>query len=211
MNRRRSAFWWVAAALTWIGVVAVGLAALMDYDNQPGTLARAPEQWPSDSRITRAVDRPTLVMLAHPRCDCTRASLVELHELLARLPEKPRTVIVFIKPGRTGAEWEQSGLWRQANGIQGITVMRDDLGAEARRFGVETSGQTLLYAPDGHLLFSGGATGARGKVGDNVGRATLLSLLSGASASGSSTPVFGCPLFGPGDVDSHSSEHAHGV
>ena len=52
-------------------------------------------------------------------------------------------------------------------------MLRDDDGAEARRFGAETSGQTLLYDARGALAFSGGITGARGHAGDNAGRASL--------------------------------------
>jgi hypothetical protein len=211
MITRFAAGRWAIAGVLWLALVCVGLAALMDYDNRPGAPANAPYAWPADTRIVRATDGPTLVMLAHPRCDCTRASLGELSELLARAERKPRTLIVFIKPGRTGVAWEQSDLWRLANAIPGVSVVRDDSGVEARRFGVETSGQTMLYDADGRLLFSGGATGSRGKPGNNVGRTTLLALLNGEAPPTSSTPVFGCPLFGPGDTDHSAGAHPHGV
>jgi len=73
--------------------------------------------------------------------------------------------------------------------------LRDDDGLEATRFGVITSGQTVLYDPSGALLFSGGITGARGHAGDNAGRASLVSLLNQGKTDLSSTSVFGCPLF----------------
>src|SRR5688572_13616042 len=139
MIKRLAAGRWAIAGLLWMVLVCVGLAVLMDYDNRPGAPADAPGAWPAQSRLARATDGPTLVMLAHPRCDCTRASLSELAELLARAERKPRTLIVFIKPGRTGADWEQSALWRQASAIPGVSLLRDDAGIEARRFGVETS------------------------------------------------------------------------
>ncbi|HXT69595.1 MAG TPA: hypothetical protein VN700_07560 [Vicinamibacterales bacterium] len=210
MKRTRIVGAVAAAGVLWLGVVAVGLAALMDYDNRPGNPAHAPLQWPAGSRLSRTNEAPTLVMLAHPRCDCTRASLGELAELLAQAQRKPRVLVVFIKPGRVGPAWEQSELWRIASGIPGVTVVRDDEGIEARRFGVETSGQTLLYDVGGRLLFSGGATGSRGKPGNNVGRATLLALLNGEPPPTNSTPVFGCPLFGPADAPEPEGAHAHG-
>ena len=210
MNRR-AVVTGAAAGLLWLTVVSVGLTALMDYDTRPGLPARAPVMWPADSRIERASDRPTLVMLAHPRCDCTRASLGELAELLARAESRPRTYVVFIKPGRTGVNWEQSAVWQAARAIPGVTVLRDDEGVEAQRFGVETSGQTMLYDTRGYLMFSGGDTAARGKAGDNIGRASVLSILNGHAPSTTSTPVFGCPLFGPGDKDSHAGAHANGL
>jgi len=210
MTRRRVAIGFVAGGTLWLAVVGVGLATIMEYDNRPGAAAHAPMRWPADSRLARAADRPTLVMLAHPRCDCTRASLGELAELLAHVRSRPRVIVVFIKPGRVGPEWEKSTLWQLAAEIPGVTVARDDQGLEARRFGVETSGQTLLYDAEGGLLFAGGATGARGKAGNNAGRSALVSLLNGERPATASTPVFGCPLFGPADATEPEGVHIHG-
>jgi hypothetical protein len=185
----------VVAIAVWLGSAGTGLYWLMAYDNTPGAGADAPVAWPADTALTRDPAAPTLVMLAHPRCDCTRASLGELAELLARVKFKPRTFVVFIKPGGTASGWEQSGTWEQAKAIPGVTVVRDDDGAEARRFGVHTSGQTLLYDARGALLYSGGTTGSRGKPGENAGRADLVALVDGARRSRATRPVFGCPLF----------------
>jgi hypothetical protein len=186
---------WAAAFTLWLGSAGTGLFWLMAYDNTPGAIADAPASWPAESALTRDPAAPTLVMLAHPRCDCTRASLGELEELLARVKVKPRTFVVFIKPGGVGSGWEQSGTWERAQQIPGVTVVRDDDGAEARRFGVHTSGQTLLYDAGGQLLYSGGTTGSRGKSGDNAGRADLVALVDGARRPRATRPVFGCPLF----------------
>jgi hypothetical protein len=181
----------------------------MGYDTRPGAPAEAPLIWPHASRVSLASDRPTLIMLAHPRCDCTHASLSELAELLARATQRPRAYVVFIKPPKTGAAWEHTAGWIQAASIPGVEVLRDDNGDEARRFGVQTSGQVMLFLPDGRLAFSGGTTSARGKTGLNIGRTTLLDLLDGRPASTFTTPVYGCPLFGPGDAAEPSGAHAH--
>ena len=77
--------------------------------------------------------------------------------------------------------------------------MRDDDGAEARRFGVETSGQTLLYDARGALIFSGGITGSRGHAGENAGAAALAALLTRGAAAQRGADVFGCPLFAAGE------------
>jgi hypothetical protein len=216
---RWSAFWKAGIGILWVGAVATGLSLLARYDNKPGEAARAPSGWPAASRIARDPIRPTLVMLAHPRCTCTRASLAELTEVMTRAAVRPRAYVVFIKPGGVAADWEMTDLWNTASAIPDVTVLRDDEGIEAARFGAATSGQTFLYAPDGHLLFSGGTTGARGHAGDNMGRATILAILNHQSIatiarSGHSgepvTPVFGCPLFAlhaeredPSPVTSH--------
>jgi hypothetical protein len=145
--------------------------------------------------------------MAHPQCSCTLASLEELAEALARADARPRTYVLFLKPDGFSNGWEQTDSWRIAAALPAVTVVRDDTGREARRFGAATSGQTLLYDADGRLLFSGGITGARGHAGDNAGRSELVALLNrgqpararsqlAAQSHRDATSVFGCPLFG---------------
>ena len=208
-GRGKRVLW--AALVVWLASVGTGLAWLMAYDNTPGTAARAPASWPAGSALPRDVSGPTLVMLAHPRCDCTRASIGELAELLARAPRRPRTFVVFIKPGGVAAAWEKTGTFDQATRIPGVTVIRDDNGDEAVRFGVSTSGQTLLYDRDGQLVYSGGITGARGKSGSNTGRSTLLELLAGAHPTRATTQVFGCALFSWLKGETKAQGDANGV
>ena len=71
-------------------------------------------------------------------------------------------------------------------------------GTEARRFGVSTSGQTLLYDNAGALLFAGGITGARAHQGDNDGRRSIVALLNRETPARTATNVFGCSLFSTG-------------
>ena len=59
-----------------------------------------------------------------------------------------------------------------------------------------TSGHALLFDRDGHLLFSGGITPARGHEGDNFGASAIAARLAGRPAP-AETPVFGCPIAGP--------------
>ena len=68
-------------------------------------------------------------------------------------------------------------------------------GAEARRFGAETSGHTLLFDLDGNLLFSGGITQSRGHAGGNAGESAIVSLVNTRTADRARTLVFGCSLF----------------
>lgn len=191
--RRQPVMW--ALLVVWLASVGTGLAWLMAYDNTPGAPADAPAGWPAANALPRNPSGPTLVMLAHPRCDCTRASLGELAELLARARQRPRTYVVFIRPGGVAAAWEKTPIFDQATRIPGVTVIRDENGAEAKRFGVSTSGQTLLYDRDGRLVYSGGVTAARGKPGSNAGQSMLLELLAGGHPARPTTRVFGCSLF----------------
>jgi hypothetical protein len=87
------------------------------------------------------------------------------------------TYVLFLRPAGFADGWEKSDLWQSAADFQGVTLVRDDEGREARRFGAATSGQTLLYDAGGALVFSGGITGARGQMGANAGQMALINLL----------------------------------
>ena len=198
MNLRdiRAPWAWLGITI-WLGGAVTGLYVVWAYDNAPGLAASAPHAWPDRTTLVRASDRPTLVLLAHPQCDCTRATLGELAEVLARATEAPKTYVLFLRPAGVASGWEQTALWRTAKSLPNVTVLRDDDGAEARRFGAETSGQTLLYDEYGALAFSGGITSARAHPGDNAGRASLVALLNRGPADRRGTSVFGCSLFAP--------------
>lgn len=185
----------IAASTLWLLTICTGIGVLWSYNSTPGVAPAALEQWPADSRIRRADDRATLVMLAHPHCPCTRASLGELARLMAQAQGRAQAYVLFVKPSDFPDGWEQTDLLTSASAIPGVTVVRDDEGVEAGRFRAATSGQTMLYDAGGKLLFSGGITGARGHEGDNAGRAAVVSLLTADEAGQAGTPVFGCPLF----------------
>jgi hypothetical protein len=193
---------WILSGAVWLGGTAAGLAWMADYANRPGPAASAPAHWPLDSRIPRDPARPTLVMLVHPQCDCSRASVAELAELMARARRRPKTFVLFMRPSGVGSDWDQTTLWQSAARIPDVTLVRDDDGLEARRFGCQTSGETLLYDAAGQLQFSGGTTIARGHLGENPGVAAMLALLDGNDPHRTSTPVFGCSLFEPANVPS---------
>lgn len=190
--------WLWIATLVWLLAAVAGLSVLWKYDNEPGVAATAPARWPAASAIARTPGKPTLILFAHPHCSCTPASLSELSEVLARATTRPATYVVFLKPEGFTEGWEQTSLWKTAASIPGVTLVRDDDGREARRFGSATSGQTLLYDTDGARQFSGGITGSRAHAGDNAGRRSLVALLGGERTTVASTSVFGCPLFSSG-------------
>jgi len=173
--------------------VAFGLRAFLNYDTKPGRVGVVPSTWPV-SQIERASDHATLVMVAHPRCPCTRASVGELAQIMAQLQGKVVAYVLFVKPTNSGADWEETDLRRSAAAIPGVTVVSDVDGVEARRFGAETSGHTLLFGADGRLLFSGGITESRGHAGDNAGESAIVSLVNNHAAARTDTFVFGCAL-----------------
>lgn len=182
-------------SLAWSGAIAFGLRILVTYERTPGAAGAVPQTWPAQSKIQRALDRPTLLLLAHPRCPCTRASVDELAQVLARTQGKVRAYLLFMQPAGSPG-WEDTVLRRSAAAIPGVTVLSDKEGAETRLFGAETSGHTLLFDAQGKLIFSGGITASRGHGGDNTGESAVVSLINGGSGSRSATLVFGCSLQG---------------
>jgi hypothetical protein len=193
-SAKRQIFLWVFVA-AWLLAVVAGLSVVWRWDNTPGVAATSPARWPSGSHLVPAAERPTLVLLAHPQCSCTRATLDELAEVLARTEHRPKTYVVFLKPSSFADGWEMTDLWQTAVRLPDVTAIRDDDGREAGRFGAATSGQTLLYDTSGALLFSGGITGARGHAGANAGRDAVITLLNRGPVDRAGTSVFGCPLF----------------
>jgi hypothetical protein len=197
---RRTRFLLPAIATLWALAIIGGGAAVWNFESTPGVAATPPAIWPVTSRIPHAANRSTLVMLVHPRCPCSRASLEELDRIMARAGGRVSAHVVFAHAGEHSQA--TTDLERRAADIRGVDVVEDD-GTEAIRFHAYTSGQTLLYGPDGRLLFNGGITVARGHEGDNGGRSAVEALLIGGPTSVRQTAVFGCSLLGstrPGET-----------
>jgi len=180
----------------WLLAVGTGFALVLNYQNTGGRAGTAPEHWPSGTQIMLDSKQYTLVMFAHPRCPCTRASLEELNRLLAQSRGRVAAQVVFFKPVTNSNDWQQTDLWRSATAIPGVAVHEDLNGAQARLFGAETSGYVLLYDTNGQLLFRGGITGSRGHAGENAGEDAVASILAGNAVSLTQTPVYGCSLLG---------------
>jgi hypothetical protein len=182
----------------WLTTVVGGLSLLSKYSLSAGVAGSPSTIWPIESRLARGTDSPHLVMVVHPRCPCSRASIGELATLMAREQGHLQASVVFVEPPGFDGSWAHTDLWASAGLIPGVTRVIDD-GREARLFSAATSGQTMVYDADGKLRFTGGITVARGHYGDNEGVESIAMILDdGASAKHSgvaNTPVFGCALF----------------
>jgi hypothetical protein len=180
--------------LVWVAVVAAGMRVLLDYANRPAYKGNASKVWPKASLIPRTSGLPTLVVFAHPRCPCTRATIVELDRIMTRLSGRITADVVFVQPADTSEDWARTDLWRSASSIPGVKVMSDPGDVEVKRFNAQVSGQTLLYDRDGRMLFSGGITQSRGHEGDNFGSEAIVAFVTTGRAEQESSPVFGCYL-----------------
>jgi hypothetical protein len=188
----------IAAVSLWLPAVCYGLTVMWSYATTPGHPAEPPRFWPADVTLKQQEGHPTLLMFAHPQCECTRASLGELDLLIAKAGGKLDTDIFFYLPSGESSSWARTDLWRTATAMTGVHAFEDRDAEMAEKFGVFTSGQTLLYGADGLLLFKGGITAFRGHSGDNAGRTALTALLQRPSPFASRLPVvtrvFGCSL-----------------
>jgi hypothetical protein len=188
----------VISVVIWLSLTGSGLFFLWDYENTPSVAANAPREWPRTTRISLDPRLSTLVMAIHPHCPCSRATIGELAVLMTHSQGLVNVQLLFVKPSGFRENWEKTDLWTSAAMIPGVNLSVDVDGQDAARFGSHTSGQAFLFSSEGHLLFSGGITGARGHSGDNDGRSAIQSLLVTGKAVRTQTPVFGCPL----DTDS---------
>jgi hypothetical protein len=189
-----------AAVALWVPAVAFGINILWKYSTTPGHPAIPPPSWPASAQIQRKEKLPTLLMFAHPKCQCTSASLGELAIIMAQAGGQLDAQVFFYRPASEAESWTNSDLWRTANAIPGVRVFEDREAAVAKSFGTFTSGQTLLYDSNGILVFKGGITAYRGHSGDNQGRSLVAALLRGEVSANVSlplvVPVFGCSLRG---------------
>ena len=182
----------------WLTAAVGGTSILAKYSLSPGIAGSPSSIWPVESRLARDAASAHLVMVVHPHCPCSRASIGELATLMAGEQKRLRASVIFVEPPGFAGSWAKTDLWNDAGLIPGVTRVIDD-GREARLFNAATSGQTMVYDARGNLLFTGGITNARGHFGDNDGiRSIAMIINDGAPAKDAAvtrTPVYGCALF----------------
>jgi len=186
--------WAVGVLVLWSIVLALGWAAAVKYANTPGVREDARRLWPERSPIPLSQSRLTLLLFAHPRCPCTRATMAELAELVARCGDGLEVHVVFRVDPELDRDAESLELWTQAAGIPGVQIHEDPRGEAALLFGAHTSGHVSVFDPDGRLVFSGGITPARGHAGPNSGFDSIAALATDPDSAAAHTPIFGCSL-----------------
>ncbi len=184
--------------LVWVCAIIAGNFWLWRYEGQAGEPSRSPVMWPAGMTFQPPAGKDTLVVLLHPHCPCSRATVDELDRIMAQCQGRLQAFALMSTPAGLSVGEEATGLERSVAAIPGVTVIHDTHGKLANLFGATTSGHVCLYSVDGQLLFSGGITGSRGHSGDNTGQWAVVNLVTHARRTQpASTPVYGCPLFGP--------------
>ena len=177
----------------WLGAVAIGSITMWRYSAKSGAVGAAVSDWPRNSSLSLDPARYNLILFAHPRCACTRASLTELAWLQTQTQNRMAVRVVFYKPAQAPQGWEKGELWNEASSMPGVSVGIDSDGTQAKLFGAATSGMVSIYSPLGRLAFRGGITGARAHEGDNPGLRAAIAASSGKTGGTfMQTLVFGC-------------------
>ena len=162
--------------------------------NSAGPVIHPNAFWPAGDRLPRAAGLATLVMILHPNCPCSRASLDELEVLMTRCHGRLNAIVLFAETPGLVDDSITTDLWQSANRIPGVISRRDQDGKLSASFGAETSGQVFLYDTTGALRFNGGITISRGHSGDSDGLNAITAIVSGQDSAVKQTPVFGCSL-----------------
>jgi hypothetical protein len=187
-------FFLVSVSGVWLIGMGWVMKKIADYKKTPGVQATPSLSWPKESRLPRKAHQATLLLFVHPHCPCTRATLSELARLMTSLRGRLSACLVFIQPSSFSEDWAKTDLWIEARRIPDVQTLIDQDGQQAWYFRSSTSGQVLVYAADGRLLFNGGITPSRGHEGDNLGVRRIISLVKTGHADQAQSPVFGCPL-----------------
>jgi hypothetical protein len=185
----------VLAGTFWGGCFYYSYNNMLQFETTPGTAAKAPHHWPAKIGVYHSAEKATLLMLLHPLCPCSKASVTELERLLAELHDYIEVSILFVVPPTLNAnDLMNTELWRQIQAIPGAHSRIDPDGLLSKRFGTFTSGETLIYSPNGELIFSGGITATRGHPGDSPGSNAIREIIINHKSEKNSFSVFGCDL-----------------
>jgi hypothetical protein len=179
----------------WLAIVMGGAILLEFHAKKPGQQDEAPAKWPMSSGITPNSTGATLLVFVHPYCPCARTTLGELAAIMTRCRNQVTAHVLFVVAGDENPNWAKNELWQTAGAIPGVRAVVDAKAMEAAKFGVRTSGHTVLFDEHGICLFAGGITVSRGHAGDNIGRQAIVSYLTKGKPETHRAPTFGCPLF----------------
>lgn len=181
----------------WALAVVSLLIYLTAYSLRPGPNGPALASWPKDAKVSRPAGASSLIMFVHPQCPCTRASVAELDRLVSAFPSRINATVVFLRPSDRPEDWVKSDLWESVLRIPGAQPREDVDGRESTRFGVKTSGETVLFDPDGNEIFRGGLTSSRGHEGASDGTNALRRYFNGEGMPIRTASTYGCALFSP--------------
>lgn len=184
----------VFSGVCWALAVASGFVALAQYDSVEGASGEAPTVWHDVAGLTRVEGEGLVVMAVHPRCPCTRASVVELERVIGGRGVRAVLLVATYEGVGLGAVDEAGPIVDLAERLGGFEIVEDAGGVIAASLGGLTSGSVVFYDASGRLRYRGGVTASRGHEGPSAGASMLTLALDGEADSVLQGPVYGCPL-----------------
>lgn len=186
----------IALVTIWAIFIGIGFVSMADYSSRPGSPANITVEFPENLPSNEKNNLPKIFVFFHPKCPCSSATISELEHLIADTQNLAVTTVFFYKPVNESDEWVKTNLWETAKQIPTveIEIMNED---EMSKFGVITSGQTIVYDSQDNLIFSGGITVGRGHEGESLGRKSIENYLKTGEIETDKTAVFGCILTSP--------------
>lgn len=190
----RSGLYLYAFAALWIVTLVGAFYGLQAYASIQGGAGAISREGFRFIQLHHRPGTPLLIMAVHPKCPCTRASLAELADLLARARGNCDAVLVELTPTHPSRS-----LWRTpANlrllGGRDVPIVSDPEGKIAASLGAVTSGHAIFVNAQGDVNFSGGLTLSRGHRGPTESQDAILSWIRGDNHAPVKNPVFGCSL-----------------
>lgn len=188
---------WVYLLLgAWMLACVSLFVMLWSYANVAGTQGMLPAGWSPATQLQAPDDRAMLLVFAHPKCPCTRATMSAIERLQREVPGTFATRVVFYEPDVADASWRETDLWARAAKLIDAKAIADPGGLMTSEAGAVVSGCVALFDRDGVLQFWGGLTPSRGHEGESVGLSALRSILRGRDPGPVRAPVYGCEITG---------------
>src|SRR5207244_13105960 len=103
------------ACAIWVVTVGAAVRSIRAFESTPGRAADAPARWPSSAAVARRPGTWTLVMLIHPHCSCSRASISELAAIMEQAPRNLRAYVLAYRPQEFAPEWSHTDVWTAAH------------------------------------------------------------------------------------------------
>lgn len=177
----------------WGVTLVIAIAQMTRHELTPSSAAVT---YPQFSGPIDAFRQPAavLVVVLHPECPCSGATLAQASAMARRSTAKLEVAVIVTRPAGYDGRLQDSPMWAAAVDREVDTIEADEDGRLAARFDAKTSGQAFLYDVDGKLRFSGGLTAGRGV--DRPAASALRAIESLASPADTvlHSPVFGCSL-----------------
>src|SRR5207248_3929925 len=126
LSVRKSRILAPAVAGLWLLAVALGMVALWNYTQRPGTSGTPPHVWPKSSSIHATPGQFRLIAVIHPHCPCSRATIGELAVIMAHSAGRVSASAIFVGSPDSDSDWIHTDLWRKAAAIPGVHSLKDN-------------------------------------------------------------------------------------